>query len=206
MIRIFIVSDIRLYRDGLAQILARHSGLAVIGVAADETEAVGRLRSLRADVVLVDASVPGGLAIIRALVAAMPKRNVVALTVRQRERDMIACVEAGISGFVTRESSIVELVETIRSAMRGEALCSPRTVAMLMRRISTVAPLQVPRGRARLTNREREIAELVDSGLSNKEIALRLHIQLSTVKNHMHNILAKAQVHHRSEVAAKLPG
>src|SRR5439155_827652 len=106
-----------------------------------------------------------------------------------------------------REASIDDLVTVIESVARGEAICSPRVAAGLLRRVAALAAGHggdLPR--AQLTNREREIVRLIDNGLSNKEIARALGIEVATVKNHVHNILEKLQVHRRGEAAARVRG
>jgi two-component system, NarL family, nitrate/nitrite response regulator NarL len=203
MIRLFIVCDTRLYREGLAQILAGHAGITVVGAAADSEQALPGLRELSPDVVLLDSALSGATAALLTLREEDPDTKIVALTLPETEEDVIEFAEAGVSGYVTRDASVNDLVDTIRSVNRGELICSPRIAAALMRRLSAVAA-ENPRGTARLTLREREIVQLIDAGLANKEIASRLHIELSTVKNHVHNILEKLGVHRRAEIVRLL--
>jgi len=109
----------------------------------------------------------------------------------------------GIAGFVTSEASVAELVAAIESVARGESLCSPSVVAALLRRLGSLARSWAEADPTQpLTRREREILELIDEGLSNKQIAQRLRIELPTVKNHVHNILGKLGVRRRAEAAA----
>ncbi len=132
-----------------------------------------------------------------------------AINVLSREREVIACAEAGVACCLTAEASIDDLVAAIGSVARGEAPCSPWTAAVLLRRVASLArERRAPVGthvaeapRPRLTTRELEIVELVDQGLSNKQIAQQLHIELPTVKNHMHRILDKLGVRRRAEAA-----
>jgi two-component system, NarL family, nitrate/nitrite response regulator NarL len=132
---------------------------------------------------------------------------VLALTVPNRETEILAFAEAGIAGFVTLEASVAELVEAIESVARGEALCSPSVAAALLRRLASLAHSRTsadPTGP--LTAREREILALIDEGLSNKQIAQRLRIELPTVKNHVHHILVKLGADRRAEAAALVRG
>jgi two-component system nitrate/nitrite response regulator NarL len=205
LIRVFIVCATRLYREGLTQILAAQSDIAVVGTAADSEQAVPGLRELGPDVVLLDAALPGGAAELLTLREEDPEAKVVALTLPDAEEDVIQFAEAGVSGYVTRDSSVDDLVATIRSVDRGELICSPRMAAALLRRLSAVAT-EHSQSTPRLTLREREIVQLIDAGLANKEIAGRLHIQVSTVKNHVHNILEKVGVHRRAEIVRQLKG
>lgn len=111
--------------------------------------------------------------------------------------------EAGVSGYVTRDGSYDELLETIRSVANGELICTPRVAGMLLRRV-TKAVWDAGPDFGRLTARERQTVRLIDRGLSNKEIACRLNIELSTVKNHVHHILEKSSTRRRGAAAAHL--
>jgi DNA-binding NarL/FixJ family response regulator len=129
----------------------------------------------------------------------------VALALPEAEADVIACAEAGASGYVPREGTLDDVEAVIESVARGEALCSPRIAATLLRRIAaTAAERQPAPSEMRLTSREMEIIDLIDEGLSNKEIAQRLCIAVPTVKNHVHSILDKLHVHRRAEAVARL--
>ena len=204
MIRVLIVAHIRLYREGLAQMLQAERRIAVVGTAVGADEAVVALREHQPDVVLLDMAIPDNVWLVRALVAAVPGTKVVALAVPEIEREVIACAEAGVAGYVTREGSVEDVVEAVESVARGEMLCSPRMAATLLQRVATLALERSPDSiEARLTRRELEILDLIDQGLSNKEIARRLTIELSTVKNHVHNVLEKLNVSRRGEAAAR---
>lgn len=205
MIRVLIVTDIRLYREGLAEILGRTENLDVVGAAAGQEDALWLLASAAPDVVLLDLGTPQGVAVIGSLRVAAPTVNVVALAVTEVEGEVLACAEVGAAGYVPREASVEELVTVIESVMRGETVCPPRIAATLFRRVAVLSG-----GRASkpsllsLTVREREILRFLDRGLSNKEIAKRLGVEVATVKNHVHNILEKLRVHRRGEAAARI--
>jgi DNA-binding NarL/FixJ family response regulator len=204
MQRLLIVADIRIYREGLAEVLRRTPGIEVVGLAAGRDEAMARIGQLAPDTVLVDTAMRGGLDLIRGVVAAEPRLKVVALGVAEAE-DVLACAEAGIAGYVPREASLADLLAAVESVGRGEALCSPAVAATLLRRVAALAGGAATAGlEERLTTRERQILRLVDGGLSNKEIARDLGIEVATVKNHVHNILDKLQVERRGQAAARL--
>lgn len=118
---------------------------------------------------------------------------------------MVSCVDAGFHGYVSKDASLHDLVRTIESVARGEVVCSPRIVASLFREVARRGPGMSGDAGIRLTSRERQILDLIDQYLSNKEIARALHISVSTVKNHVHNILAKQKVHRRADAAARFP-
>ncbi len=207
MIRVLVVAEIRLYREGLAQILSRSNDITVVGTAARHEEAVASAVELTPDVVLLDMATSNGLDVARAVAHASPAGRVVALAVPEDDHEVIACAEAGVAGYVPRHASLEELVAVIQSAARGEALCSPRVAASLLRRLAALGGGPNGAGFAgHLTAREREIVRLIDGGLSNKEIARELGIEVATVKNHVHNLLEKLQVHRRGEAAARVRG
>jgi two-component system, NarL family, nitrate/nitrite response regulator NarL len=199
MILVLVVGPVRVYREGLAHAFARHDDVQVIGTAASAAEALRQIAELGPDVVLVDVSPPDGVEAARALSAAPVK--LVALAAPEDDVSVIACVEAGVSGFVAREGSLVDVVSATQAVVRGETACSPEIVAALLRRVATAAS---PPPSAPLTARERQIVGLIDQGLTNKEIAARLCIELSTVKNHVHNVLEKLGARGRWEAAARM--
>ncbi len=207
-IRILIVSSIRLYREGLAQVLGRVEGIDVVGVVPGRREAVDGIRGQAPDIVLLDMATPESHRTARDVRDMTPDIPVVALGVAELEGDVLACAEAGVAGYLTREGSLEDLVATVENAARGELLCSPRIARGLFRRLATLAADHEPDLlQARLTSRERQIAHLIeqDLSISNKEIAGRLGIEVATVKNHVHNLLEKLNVHRRIE-AARLVG
>ena len=204
MIRVVIVADIRLYREGVARVLARHPRIRVVGAADGATSVEQLLANGRTDVVLLDMATANSTSLIRTLAAAAPDVKVIALGLSERESDVIECAEAGISGYVTGDASLDDLAETIESVERGEMPCSPRVAATLLRRVAALAAQQNTRPNdVALTRRELQILHLIDEGLSNKEIAERLFIEVATVKNHVHNILEKLNVQRRGEAAAR---
>jgi DNA-binding NarL/FixJ family response regulator len=177
--------------------------LRVVGSVATAEEAARRVGDLGAEVVLVDATGPDGVHAARALTASGCDARLVAVGASERDEDVISYAEAGFQGFVAREGTVSDVVAAVESVVRGETVCSPRIAATLLRRVASTAWTGAPQA-ARLTGRERQIVALIDEGLSNKEIAARLCIEVSTVKNHVHNVLEKLGVRRRSEAAARL--
>lgn len=205
--RVFIVSDVRLFREGLAWSLSQQSDVEFVGAAAPGTEVLDHLVSAAPAVVLLDFAMPRALDLPKAICRVLPTAKVIAFAVGEVEHELIACAEAGIVGFVTRDGSVDDLVKSIRSALRGEIICSARVTGLLFQRVAALseASQQSP-VKPQLTPREHEVAVLVNRGLSNKEIARTLRIGSATVKNHVHNILEKLHVSRRSEAAALLRG
>jgi two-component system, NarL family, nitrate/nitrite response regulator NarL len=204
-IRTLIVAEIRLYRDGLAEILARAESIEVVCSAENEREALLCMGESPPDVALVDIAISDGIGAVRRIVARAPSCRVLALAVPEVEDEVIACAEAGAAGYVTRNASLDDLVASVESVARDEMLCSPRVAASLLRRVRALAEERgIARPDGRLTRREIEIVGLIEQGMSNKEIARDLCIELATVKNHVHHILGKLNVHRRGEVAPRM--
>lgn len=202
-IRVLVVNDSPLYREGLVHVLRKFENMSVVGAAADPDEILAQAARFQPDVILVQLTSPHGPAVLRPFADAAPSAKVVALGVPDVEKTIIACAEAGAAGYLLQHESLDDLVATIERAARGEVSCSPRIAATLFRRIGELAAERGARAaEARLSPRELEIVDLIDRGLSNKEIALCLSIEVRTVKNHVHNILEKLQVRRRGEAAA----
>jgi DNA-binding NarL/FixJ family response regulator len=199
-VRVFLLGGIKLYRDCLALALERGPSIRVVGSA----DRVDDIAGLRPDIVLLDMTAPGNLDAVAELLALWPPPRVVAVAVDDGNGDVLACAEAGISGYITTADSLPAAVEAIESVARGELLTTPRLAAMLLQRVRSLATASLESTSAKLTPREREIATLLGDGHTNKAIALRLGIEPTTVKNHVHNILEKLQVHRRADAAQRV--
>jgi DNA-binding NarL/FixJ family response regulator len=203
-IRVFIVAKTRVYRETLAEALGREPGIAVVGTCGDYRELVRRVAQDEVDVALIDPESRESLTAIEASSSPASDVKVIALGVTEDNEEVIAWAEAGVSGFVHHDCSIGDLAIAIDSVARGEMPCSPRIAAALVRHVASLAADRHANGRGtQLTPRELEIVGLIDGGLSNKQIARRLQIELATVKNHVHNILEKLNVQSRLEAAAR---
>jgi len=196
---------VSLYCEGLACLLAREEhNIEVVGIGREGQEIVALVKELDPDVVLLDPTLPEGIETIRELALSLEMR-VIALGCPENDAETIACAEAGVSGFLTPDASISDLIATIHGASEGELLCSPKLAGLLLRRVTALAanrsngPPASP-----LTMRELQVVRLIDAGLSNKQIALKLEIELSTVKHHVHHILEKLEVERRGEAVARL--
>jgi two-component system nitrate/nitrite response regulator NarL len=202
--RVFVFAPVRLYREGVAGVLER-AGMAVTGLAADWPEALDELFAHPPDVAVLDVAGPRGLAIVRELRHHLPATRIVVLAIVGAERDVIEWAEAGISGYVTKDGSLEDLVRAVESAARHEAHCEPCISGALLERLHVLANSRpATPSVASLTAREREICALLEAGLPNKEIAAQLHIELPTVKNHVHSILGKLGVARRADAATEL--
>ena len=208
MAGVLIVTDVRFYREGLADALARRPGLEVVGTASDSAELFARLDAVGVEIILLDVALPDAIDVVRRVADVAPEVKVVALALRETDHDVIAWGEAGLAGYVSRDRSMNELIEAVESVARGELICSPRIAAAMLRHLSVLALRAGPSPDDRpaaetLTFREREIVELIERGLSNKEIAGRLGVQLATIKTHVHHILEKLHVRRRVDVRAR---
>lgn len=207
MITVFVVTGTRLYQDGLAHALNQRSEIRVVGSAGDCEEAIPRIREVGPDIAVVDVGRPPRLDAVRQIKRDAPGVGIVALAVPETEDEILRCAEAGIVGYVTRDGSLSDLVKTLKSVARGETVCSPRMAARMLNRLAALASVRPAEAQLpHLTPRELEVVGLIDGGLSNKEIAARLQIELPTVKNHVHRILDKLQVRRRGEAAALVRG
>jgi DNA-binding NarL/FixJ family response regulator len=200
---VYIISDIRLFREGLAAMLSRESTLEVIGhgSCSDALEAV---RKLHPELVLLDITGHDALAVPRQLRLILPALRIVAVAVAELEADVIACAEAGICGYVAQNGTMEHLIGTLMRALSGELICPPRITALLFDRVATLSAGRPPYPLdGALTPREREIAELIARGLQNKQIANYLCLGNATVKNHVHNILQKLNIQRRGEIVTR---
>jgi two-component system nitrate/nitrite response regulator NarL len=203
-VRVMVLADVRLYREGLTRLLAGQEGLTVVGVAPVTEDSLLRVPAERADVVLIEGATACETSVVRDLARLAPEAKVVAYGVVDDDRQALRCAEAGVAAFVTGDATGEQLVGAILGVGRGEFSCSPRVAALLLGRVRALSQGVAPHApHTRLTPRERAIGALVAEGLSNKEIAARLGIELCTVKNHVHHILEKLHVSRRTQAAAR---
>jgi two-component system, NarL family, nitrate/nitrite response regulator NarL len=207
-LRIVIVSEVRFRREILAEFLEHDASVPVVGLCADLAEVVALSPPLQADVVLVDAELRDGAAAARRTRQVKPDIRIIAYAVRETKEDVIAWAEAGVIGYVPNTAASADLVRLIVDIQGGAQPCSGRVAAELLRRIAVTPSLgmgrNAPSPAVLLTRREREAAELIATGLSDKEIARRLNISLATAKLHVHNLLGKLNVQRRGQVVVRL--
>ena len=203
---IAIVHHHRLLREALALGLSQNA-FPIIHQTHDVEQLTADIEDISPNVLLAEACHPleKCLACLRRFRCAAPECKVIMLEVPDDDETILACVEiGGISGYVVEEGSFNDLIRTVRAISAGESICSPRLANLAFTRISTLANrfYDVPTSEIGcLTRREHDIMEAIERGLSNKEIAGELKIEVSTVKNHVHNILDKLQLHDRRSAA-----
>jgi two-component system, NarL family, nitrate/nitrite response regulator NarL len=207
-LRIAVVSGVRFLREGLQEILEREPLVSVVRLCANLSEAVALSPTLQADVLLLDATAPDGAAAVRRALDIERGMRIVAFAVRETEEDIIPWAEAGVIGYIPSTAALADLARLVLEIHSGEQICSGRVAAGLLRRIALAASPGNGRDASfptpALTKRERQAAELIRTGLSDKEIARRLNISLATTKSHVHNLLGKLNARRRSEVATQL--
>src|SRR5262249_5538100 len=159
--RIFILSDVRLYRESLARSLSHRYEIEVIGAAAPSPGTLMEIANSAVSAVILDVAMPSALSLPRELVRLAPRIKVVAFAVREVDHELIAYAEAGIVGYVTQDGSIEDLVKSIQCALSGELICSPRLAGLLLQRVAALSQTtQESLDEGRLTRREREVIEL----------------------------------------------
>ena len=207
MIRILLADDQAMVRTGLRMILEAQSDLAVVGEAADGSEAVEQARRLRPDVVLMDVRMPGldGLEATRRLAGAGVEQGtrVIVLTTFDVDEYVVEALRAGASGFLLKDAPADVLLDGIRAVASGDALLAPSVTRRLIDRFVASYPrldARVEADLATLTDRERQVLTLMARGLSNEEIGERLYVSESTVKTHVSSVLSK--LHLRDRVQA----
>jgi len=205
MIRVLIADDQTVVREGLATLLAAMEGVEVVGSARDGEEAVSLAALRRPDVVLMDLRMPrcDGVEATRRLTAEQPEVRVVVLTTYADDASVFAALQAGARGYLTKDAGAGEIAQAIRTVHAGEALLDPSVQRRLLESLrapaATVAPEPpgpLPDG---LTQREAEVLALIAGGISNQEIAARLHVSETTVKTHINNLFSKTGVRDRAQ-------
>ncbi|HJZ17775.1 MAG TPA: response regulator transcription factor [Stellaceae bacterium] len=185
--------------------LACEPGIALIGIANPEGNLVAEIETAVPDVVLLDTSPRDALAVAARLIRERPQTRILGFGVSDVPEDVVACAEAGLSGYVPCTASITDLIGAARRVASGYTVCSVAIADGLFRHLRGAALGSLPSSLERvLTQRQQQIVGLIGEGLSNKEIARRLSLGTSTVKNHVHDILDRLQVTSRSEAAARI--
>jgi DNA-binding NarL/FixJ family response regulator len=199
VIRVVLVDDHAVVREGLRTFLELQDGIEVVGEAGDGLEGVAAVERLRPDVVLMDLVMPrlDGVGAMRELRSRLPGVRVIVLTSFADDDRLLPAVQAGAAGYLLKNAQPQELARAIRAAHAGEALLDPSVAARLLDSIAQ------PPGRPPdpLTRREREVLELIGRGLSNRRIARELGIAEKTVKTHVGHVLAKLGVTDRTQAA-----
>jgi DNA-binding NarL/FixJ family response regulator len=199
------VDDHDLFRTGLRNLLDEQDEVQVVGECDNGTDALRAVRELAPDVVVMDLNMPGisGVEATRQISMIAPLTRVLVLTISDQDNDVMDAIVAGACGYLLKDSSIVELMQGIRSAAIGESLVSPTIAAKVLQRLraSGESHREAELIQSELSDREIQVLKLIANGKDNSTIANELHISPKTVKNHISNILMKLQIENRIQAA-----
>ena len=208
-IRVLLVDDQSLFREGLETLLSVHKDVQVVGEASNGQEALEVAATVRPDVVLMDVRMPvlNGVGATRRLKKALPQCRVIVLTTFDDDEYVFDALRAGAVGYLLKDVDSTQLVEAIRATARGESILQPSVAAKVITEFTRVSgmlpPAQMEPLIEPLSERESEILALIATGASNREIADQLFIAEGTVKNHVTHILGKLGVRDRTQAALK---
>jgi DNA-binding NarL/FixJ family response regulator len=207
-VRVFLVDDHVLFRNGLRALLEEH-GLETVGDVGDAERAIGPILQLQPDVVLMDLSLPGlsGVEATRQLTALAPDVQILIFTAHAEDQTVVDAVQAGACGYLLKDAPSGDLVRAIEAAAHGQASLSPGATTVVLDRLrayrNAPSPSDAPATETDLTSRELEVLALLVEGKENMEIAQALSISLETVKHHISRILAKLKVPNRTLAAVE---
>ena len=203
-IRVIVIADVRLYRDGLVAALRDYDALAVVGSGADHVDAMRLIDETHPEVAVIDMGISQACNLVRDVNAHTAATRILAFAVEEAMETILECAEAGASGYVTLDASLDELVDAIVRIAACELVCPPKVAAMLFRSISERERRDAAASETgALTTRERQVLAFLTRGLTNKEIASTLNISQATVKNHVHHLLEKLDVGTRAQAVAR---
>jgi DNA-binding NarL/FixJ family response regulator len=197
---VLIVDDHRMFAESLARLLSDAEGINVLGIASTGSKARALVTTLRPQVVLIDYQMPDedGVTVTAALKKQDPEVMVVMLTGTADDRVLLAAIDAGCSGFLTKDQAAREVAEAVKAAASGEALISPALLARLLPKLNRTHRSVG----ADLTDREREVLGLLARGYANKVIAAELFLSVNTVRNYVQSVLAKLGAHSKLEAVS----
>jgi DNA-binding NarL/FixJ family response regulator len=205
--KILLVEDNRLLRDGIKALIDKQRDLRILETSGGVHDPVLQARELQPQVVLIDLGLrnKNGLQIVSTLTRELPQTRVIGMGLMPSQLDIVEFVQAGAAGFILKDATIEDFLGTIRAVARGIRILPPLLTGSLFTHVVEHA-LREGKGEltitVRMTKREREIIALIADGLSNKDMAHRLNIEIHTVKSHVHNILEKLALHSRLQISA----
>lgn len=205
-IRLFIIEDNRLLRDGMAAMVKKHKDIILLAASGDGNSSILKLHKLKPDVILLDLGLrsQNSLHVVEVVKREFPTTKVIVMDLAPAHGDILQFVKAGVSGFILKDATVQDFLTTIRSVAVGGKVLPPLLSGSLFSQIIESA-ITAGNGNlkrvVRMTKREREVLTHVSEGLSNKEIATKMRIATYTVKSHVHNIMEKLALHSRLQVA-----
>jgi DNA-binding NarL/FixJ family response regulator len=204
MLRVVIADDQRVIRDGMKLMLSLMDGIEVVALASDGDEAVAAVAEHDPDVVLMDLRMPrcDGVTATRRIRAEYPRTQIVVLTTFAENAEMLAALRAGARGYLTKDADADQVVQAVRRVASGQADLAPEVQHRLLEMLPPDRPVRAGRPLDNLTEREREVLQLVATGMSNADIATRLVVSEATVKTHINHLFAKTGARDRAQAVA----
>lgn len=205
-IRLLLIEDNRLLRDGIHSILKAHKDIVIIAASGDGKHTLVKIKELKPNVILLDLGLrsQNSLHVVEIVKKDFPDAKIIVMDLAPVQADILQYVKAGANGFILKDASLSDFLITIRTVAEGSTVLPPLLVDSLF---SQIVDHAVREGKTklkeavRMTAREREVIVLLGEGLTNKEIAQKIHVSTYTVKSHIHNIMEKLALHTRLEIA-----
>jgi len=205
-IRLLLIEDNRLLRDGILSILKAHKDIIIIAASGDGKNSLPKIQQLRPNVVLLDLGLrsQNSLHVVEIVKKDFPEAKIIVMDLAPVQADILQYVKAGANGFILKDASLNDLLITIRTVAEGSTVLPPLLVDSLF---SQIVDHAVREGKSklkeavRMTKREREVIEFLGEGMSNKEIGQKIRVSTYTIKSHIHNIMEKLALHTRLEIA-----
>jgi DNA-binding NarL/FixJ family response regulator len=205
-IRLLLIEDNRLLRDGIYSILKPHKDIVILAASADAKNTLIKIKELKPNIVLLDLGLrsQNSLQVVELVKKDFPEAKIIVMDLAPVQSDILQFVKAGANGFILKDASLKDFLATIRTVSEGATVLPPLLIDSLFSQIIDHA---IKDGKTKLkqavkmTKREKEVIELLSDGMSNKEIGHKIHISTYTVKSHIHNIMEKLALHTRLEIA-----
>jgi DNA-binding NarL/FixJ family response regulator len=205
-IRLLLIEDNRLLRDGIFSILKAHKDIVIIAASGDGKNSLAKIQQLKPNVVLLDLGLrsQNSLHVVEIVKKEFPQAKIIVMDLAPVQADILQYVKAGANGFILKDASLNDFLITIRTVFGGATVLPPLLVDSLF---SQIVDYAVREGKPRLkesvmmTKREREVIQFLGDGMSNREIGQKIHVSTYTVKSHIHNIMEKLALHTRLEIA-----
>jgi DNA-binding NarL/FixJ family response regulator len=206
-IRIAIIEDNRLLRDGISVMINEQPDLKVVAAFGEIENSMSKIFNQKPDIILIDLGLRSrnSLDVVKMIKKKSAEMKMIVMDLLPLQSDILDFVKAGVSGFILKEAAVQEFLKTIRQVAEGEKVLPPHLAGSLftqiVERVANGTPNKSLMQAVRMTKRERQVVELIADGLSNKEIGTKLHLSQYTVKSHVHNILEKMALHTRVQLA-----
>lgn len=205
-IRLLLIEDNRLLRHGILNILKPQKDIVIIAASGDDKDTLYKHKQLKPNVILLDLGLrsQNSLSVVEILNKEFPEARIIVMDLAPVQADILQYVKAGANGFILKDASLNDFLITIRSVAEGSTVLPPLLVDSLFSQIMDYAVREGKlnlKDAVKMTKRESEVIELLGEGMTNKEIAQKIHISMYTVKSHIHNIMEKLALHTRLEIA-----